>query len=184
MDKFFCLQTPIDKKSNIPPLAFNCSYASSVTNKNAESTYNLRNPLTVCGIHLQFCGIQSNSLYLLVAESATKQVCRQNLSYRYMYAESTEILFVESTYILEYILDLSLESMDIQTQNCAPIQCIVWPRNVDLKNVDIRQSANPPTTPPPPAPLRSAPGYSTSILIEIIIVPCSKQDCTYIRAKP
>ena len=31
---------------------------------------------------------------------------RQNLRYRYMYAESTEILFVESTYILEHILRL------------------------------------------------------------------------------
>ena len=25
--------------------------------------------------------------------------------------------------------DLSLESRNIQTQNCAPIQCTVWPRN-------------------------------------------------------
>ena len=25
--------------------------------------------------------------------------------------------------------DLSLESRNIQTQNCAPIQCRVWPRN-------------------------------------------------------
>ena len=50
MDKSFCIQILIDHKSNIPPLAFNCSYAGSVINKNAESTYDLRNPLTSCGI--------------------------------------------------------------------------------------------------------------------------------------
>ena len=42
-------------------------------------------------------------IFYAVLESATKQMCRQNLRYRYMYAESTEILFVESTYILEHI---------------------------------------------------------------------------------
>ena len=40
---------------------------------------------------------------MLVAESATKQMFRQNLRYSYMYAESTEIFFVESTNILEKI---------------------------------------------------------------------------------
>ena len=33
-------------------------------------------------------------------------MCRQNLRYMYMYAESTEMLFVESTYILEQTLRL------------------------------------------------------------------------------
>ena len=32
--------------------------------------------------------------------------------------------------IFNMFKDLSLESRIIQTQNCAPIQCIVWPRNV------------------------------------------------------
>ena len=41
----FKLRVTINNKSNIPPLPFNCSYASSVINKNAESTYNLQNPL-------------------------------------------------------------------------------------------------------------------------------------------
>ena len=55
MDKSFCVQFSTDNKSNVPPLAFNCSYASSVINKNAESTYNLRNPeqlaiFACCGI--------------------------------------------------------------------------------------------------------------------------------------
>ena len=27
-------------------------------------------------------------------------------------------------------IDLSQESRNIQTQNCAPIQCTVWPRNI------------------------------------------------------
>ena len=52
MDKSFCFQISIDNKSNIPPQDFNCSYASSVINKNAKSTYNLWNPLTICGIRL------------------------------------------------------------------------------------------------------------------------------------
>ena len=114
MDNSFGIQTPIDNKSNIPPLAFNCSYASSVINKNAEFTDNLRNILKICGIRLHLrisitnfadstyicrfnlhfaestysCGIQNNLLYLLVAESATEQMCRQSLSYSYMYAVS------------------------------------------------------------------------------------------------
>ena len=66
----FKLRVPIDNKLHIPPLPFNCSYSSSVINKNAESTYNLRNPLAfadsaykLCGFHLhlriplKFCGI-------------------------------------------------------------------------------------------------------------------------------
>ena len=64
------LRVPIDNKSNISPLAFNCSDASLVINKNAEFTYNLRNPLTFADsayniggfylhfrIPLTFCGI-------------------------------------------------------------------------------------------------------------------------------
>ena len=57
----FKLRVPIDNNSNVPPLAFNCSNASSFLNKNAESTYILRNPLTFaisaykfCGFHLHF----------------------------------------------------------------------------------------------------------------------------------
>ena len=54
-----------------------------------------------------------------------------------MYAESTELLFVESTFILEQILRLVSGTYrhkihtdkNIQTQNCAPFQCTVWPRN-------------------------------------------------------
>ena len=30
--------------------------------------------------------------------------------------------------------DLSMESRNIQTQNCAPIQCTVWPRNETFLN--------------------------------------------------
>ena len=31
--------------------------------------------------------------------------------------------------------DLSLESRNIQTENCAPIQCTVWPRNVEVEDL-------------------------------------------------
>ena len=67
------LRFAIVKKSKITPLAFNCSYANSVINKNEEFTYNLRNPLTFadsaykfCRFHLHLaestysCGIQNN----------------------------------------------------------------------------------------------------------------------------
>ena len=72
---------------------------------------------------------------LTVAESrTTSYFCwlrnpQQNKCDDKMYAESTEILFVESTYIFEHILRLYLESRNIQTQNCSSIQCTVWPRN-------------------------------------------------------
>ena len=68
------------------------------------------------------------ALYSLVAESAAQQMCRQNLRYRYLIKESTEVLLLESTNILEHVQSLSVESRNIQTQNCAPIQCTVWPR--------------------------------------------------------
>ena len=44
----------------IPPLAFNCSYANSVINKIAESTYNLRNPHTFADSADKFCGFHLN----------------------------------------------------------------------------------------------------------------------------
>ena len=148
----FKLRVAIDNKSNIPHLPFNCSYASSVINK-------MRNPLTICGIrlllripqinfadsthicgfHLHFakstysCGIQNNQLFLLLAESATKQMGRQKLRYRYMYAESTEFYLWNSPTFKNIFQDLFLDFRNIQTQNCAPIECTVWPRNVRLK---------------------------------------------------
>ena len=86
----------------------------------------LRIPLTFAGSHyimripLTFCGIQNNLLYLLVAESATKQMCRQNLRYRQMYAEFAENLFVEFSYILEPILRLVSRIQDYtDTQLCS-----------------------------------------------------------------
>ena len=124
----FKLRVPIDNKSNIPPLAFNCSYASSVINKNAEYTYNLRNPLTFadsaykfCGFHLNlriwltFCGIY---LQLRNPEQLAIFACcgirnKTNVPTKFtlqVYACGIkEILFVESTYILEHILRLVSE---------------------------------------------------------------------------
>ena len=122
----FKLRVAIDNKSIIRPLAFTCSYASSVVNKNAEYTYDKRNPLTLADSAYKFCGF-----HLHFAESKTTSYRYMYvtgiLRYRYMYAESTEILFVESTYILEHILRLV---SGIQTQNCALIHCTVWHRNV------------------------------------------------------
>ena len=131
----FKLCVPINNKSNIPPLAFNCSHASSVINKNAESTYNLRNPLTFadsaykfCGFHLQLRNPEQLAIFF-VAESATKQMCRQNLRYSYMYAESAEILFVESTYILEHISRLVSGIQEHTDTKLCSYPCTVWPRN-------------------------------------------------------
>ena len=58
----------------------------------------LRNPLAFAE-STYFCGIRSHYLYSLVAESTTKKLCRPKLRYRYLYAESTETLPVEFTYI-------------------------------------------------------------------------------------
>ena len=85
----FKLRVSIDNNSNIPPLDFNCSYASSVINKTRESTYNLRNPPTnfagsiyICGFHLHLHF--ADSTYILrnpvsVAESrTTSYICLWN----------------------------------------------------------------------------------------------------------
>ena len=42
---------------------------------------------------------------------------------------SLSLIFPTKFYMFK---DLSLESRNIQTQNCAPIQCTVWPRNAFL----------------------------------------------------
>ena len=47
------------------------------------------------------CGIQNNYLYSLVSEPAKKLLCWQNLPYTFLYAEPAEVLWVQSTYILE-----------------------------------------------------------------------------------
>ena len=61
-----------------------------------ESTNCKRNPQLVSGIRINLrnlltfeesayiCGIRNNYLYSLVAESATKSMCRQNLRYSYL----------------------------------------------------------------------------------------------------
>ena len=51
-----------------------------------------------------------------------------------MYAESTEILFVESTYILEHILRLVSGTQEHTDIKLAPIQCTVWLRNEKFSN--------------------------------------------------
>ena len=45
---------------------------------------------------------------------------RQNLRYKYMYAESTEFFLWNLLTFWKLFKDLSLESRNIQTQNCAP----------------------------------------------------------------
>ena len=74
----------------------------------SEVRINLRNPLTFAeSVYIR--GIRNNYLYSLVdAEPETKSICRQNLPYSYLYAESTVIW--------NMFEDLSLESRNIQTQ--------------------------------------------------------------------
>ena len=61
--------------------------------------------ICICGFHLNFadstfffaksthsCAIQIKWFYLLVAETAANQTCRQNLRHRYQYAESAEFM--------------------------------------------------------------------------------------------
>ena len=79
----FKLRVPIDNKSNIPPQSFNCSFASSVINKNAGSTYNLRNPLTFADSAYKFCGFHLNlripltlcGIHLVAEARTTSYIC-------------------------------------------------------------------------------------------------------------
>ena len=101
----------------IQAVAFICSYASSILNKT-------RNPLTVCGIHPLTFAESSIILRnpLTVAKSKTTRfirLFRNPLTFWYMFK------------------DWFLEFGNIQTQNCACIQCTVWPRYVS--NFTIRQ---------------------------------------------
>ena len=71
-------------------------------------------------------------------------MCRQNLCYWYIYAESIEILFVESTYILEHTLRLVTGIQEHTDTKLCSIQCTVWPLNETLKPwpPDSSKSAN------------------------------------------
>ena len=120
MDKSFCVQFSTDNKSNVPPLAFNCSYASSVINKNAESTYNLRNPEQLA--IFACCGIRKKNK--CAYKTYVTGICMRN---------PLKIFLWNPLTFWNIFQDLSLESRNIQTQNCAPIQCKVWPRNAKKK---------------------------------------------------
>ena len=43
--------------------------------------------------------------------------------------------FVLSIFLLFLVKDLSLASSNIQAQNCVPVQCTVWSRNVKTNYV-------------------------------------------------
>ena len=76
--------------------------------------------------------ILNYSLYSLVAESATQQMCRENLRTGICTRNPGKFCEWNPLTVWNMFKDLSLESTNIQTQNCAPIQCTVWPRNVQL----------------------------------------------------
>ena len=60
--------------------------------------------------------------------SLWNSLSRQIVRCRYLYAESTRNRKWNPLTFWNKFLDLSLESRNIQTQNCLPIQCRLWPR--------------------------------------------------------
>ena len=120
----------------------------------ADFAYILRIPLIFCGIHLQFadstciCGFHlhfADSNYILrnpltVAESKTTScICLLQNPQQNKCADKIYVTGICMRNPLKLCIwkpltfwntfgDLSLESKNIQTQNCAPIQCKFWPR--------------------------------------------------------
>ena len=133
MDKSFCAQSraSIEKKSVIPPLVFNCLYASSVIKKNAESTDKLRNLLTFADSAYKFFANSTyNCGFLLHSTESTYSCGIQNISYICLLRNPQQNKCAGKIYVTGIFMRNPLESTNTQTQNCAPIQCTVWPRNV------------------------------------------------------
>ena len=89
----------------------------------ADSTYILRNPLTVAESRTtsNICLLRNPQQNKCADKIYVTGICMRN---PLKFCLSNPLTFWN---IFE---DLSLESGNIQTQNCAPIQCTVWPRNV------------------------------------------------------
>ena len=96
----------------------------------ADFTYILRIPPTFCGIHLQFrnpeqlaifacCGIRKKNKW--AGKLYVISICTRNPRNFCKWCPLTFWIIFKN---------LSLEYSNIQTQNCAPIQCTVWSRNV------------------------------------------------------
>ena len=78
---------------------WNSQFVSGIRKLEAGSANCKWNAQIVSGIRIS----DSAYLYSLVAESATKSMYWQNLRYSYLYSKYTEIMYVESTYILEHV---------------------------------------------------------------------------------
>ena len=81
----------------------------------------LRIPLTFCGTYLQLRNPEQLSIFACCG-IRNKLICRQT------YVTSISCKWNPLTFwnMFKY---LSLKSRKKQTQNCAPFQCTVWPRN-------------------------------------------------------
>ena len=118
--------------------------------KKSESTYSLRNPLTtalsayILRNPLTFSESKTTSYtHWLVADSATQQMWRQILRYTHMYAETRKFCKRNQLTFWNVFQDNFLDSRNIQIQNCSPIQCTVWPRNVEfLFSLSLISNAN------------------------------------------
>ena len=98
-----------------------CESNAWTPTKFADSTYVLRNPRTV-------------------SESRTaSNICLLRKPQQNKCADKIYVTGICTRNPLKFwniFKDLSLESRNIQTQNCAPIQCTVWPRNVGAKDFE------------------------------------------------
>ena len=88
----------------------------------ADSTYFVRNPVTVAE--------SRTTSYISLLRNPQQNKCANKIYVTGICTQNPLKFFKWNPLTFWNIFkDLSLESRDIQTQNCAPIQCTVWPRN-------------------------------------------------------
>ena len=115
-----------------PALLFNCSYASSVLNKirNPLTVWAIRLPLQILptfrGIHLQLWNPKQLAIFACCGIRDRTNV--QTKFKLHSYVRRIRGSIVSGTH-LHFGLCFKISIRNIQTQNCAPVQCTVGPRN-------------------------------------------------------
>ena len=117
----------------IQALVFNCSYESSVKkNKFCGFHLHLRVPLTFCGIHLRLRNPEKLAIFACFGiRGTTNFPTKFTLQ---VFVRGIHGSFVSGIH-LHFGTCLKV-SRNIQTQNCAPLQCRIWPRNDKLSLYD------------------------------------------------
>ena len=120
---------------------FKCEFNNK---QNSESTYSLRNPITIadsaykiCGLHLHlrtpltFCGIHlvaepKKSSYNHLLQNPRHNKCAKKFTLQVFFSRNQKKFCQWSPLTFwNKFKGLSMESRNIQTQICAPIHCLV-----------------------------------------------------------